>query len=369
MLPRLLGPNGAGKSTTLSILCGILQPTSGEVHIAGQNIHDINSIGFHSFIGICPQEDICWEDLSVEQHLGFQARLRGVEFNRIYAEVQRVAVKVGLDGDAFKTSAGKLSGGQRRRLSIGMSIIADPPIIFLDEPSAGLDPNTRKGLWQLITSLREPHRCIVLTTHSMEEAETLCSRLGVIAEGKLRCLGTGLHLKRKFGTGYTIEVSLTPSTNNAGGIYHPPTTTTPIGPSSADIDRFMYTEIAKSLPKNSNEMLLSAIHLTRKYMIPKHINEIQISDIFVKMEGNKKKLGISQWSISETTLEDIFIALVLSSRQQQQQQSNRKQQPRIPTSVHHVHSLPAPNSGNSSNGTPVYHGSETRDFSVVENEA
>ena len=203
-------PNGAGKSTTLSILCGILPPTQGEVYLAGENINDLRQQAFQNVIGICAQQDIFWDPLTVFEHFSFQARLRGLSDWAIRAEVQRVAVEVGLDGDAFTSPASSLSGGQKRRLSIGMSIIGDPPIIFLDEPAAGLDPTTRHSLWQLITKLRRPHRCIILTTHSMEEAETLCTRLSVMANGTLKCLGTSIHLKQRYAKGYTLELSLLP---------------------------------------------------------------------------------------------------------------------------------------------------------------
>lgn len=333
----LLGPNGAGKSTTLSIICGILAPTSGDVFIAGMDIDSIAATTFQNLIGICPQSDIFWDNLTVEEHFSFQARLRGVPFNHIRAETQRVAVKVGLDGDAFSCSASTLSGGQRRRLSIGMSIIADPPILFLDEPSAGLDPGTRKSLWQLIASLRDPRRCIILTTHSMEEAETLCSRLGVISEGKLCCLGSGVHLKRKFGTGYTIELSISPNLfdNTVGNsvlsslLQNNGSTSQPVVNSALDkdailqqagqlIDTFMETLVqaqqSEADPSSTaGATLLSAVNLTRKYMISK-ASHLQIADIFAKMEQHKKELNISQWSISETTLEDIFISLVLRTR-------------------------------------------------------
>jgi ABC-type multidrug transport system ATPase subunit len=325
----LLGPNGAGKSTTLSILCGILRPTDGEVYLAGTRVHQPrdqrNSVlqeslfsstsmgpAFHRLIGICPQQNVCWENLTVAEHLGFQARLRGVEFNRVSAEVQRVAVLIGLDGDAYCSPAGTLSGGQKRRLSIGMSIIADPPIIFLDEPSAGLDPATRQGLWQLIASLRNPNRCIVLTTHSMEEAETLCSRLGVISEGRLLCVGSSLHFKRKFGTGYTLEVSVDNTPDMQLGVDHEQQVEMDSG---EIIDKFILEEIAMNTANDASQLLVSAINLTRKYMIPKDSqHQVTVSEIFMKMEMNKKRLRISQWSISETSLEDIFISLVLKNR-------------------------------------------------------
>ena len=310
----LLGPNGAGKSTTISILSGTLTPTSGAVYVAGENILQ-NISNVYRLVGVCPQFDIVWSELSVEEHLFFQARQRGVPASNVYAEVQRVAIQIGLDGDSFRSAAGQLSGGQRRRLSIGMAIIADPPIIILDEPSSGLDPNTRRELWALINKLRRPDRLILLTTHSMEEAEALCSRLGVISEGYLRCLGSGVHLKSKYGTGYTIDVNcMSPVEEHAttSSLWEPLPDGThrqqPLPPrlnQQEDIDAFMETEIAHI----NGSRLLAAINHTRRYLIPRN-SDTQLSNIFSTMERNKARLGIREWGMAETSLEDIFIRLV-----------------------------------------------------------
>lgn len=140
--------------------------TSGEIYLANQQIS--NSSALHQLVGICPQFDIIWEHLTVKQHLTFQAQQKGIPSNKIPGEVQRVACAVGLDGDGFVTPAGVLSGGMRRRLSIGMSIVGDPSIIILDEPTTGLDPDNRQHIWKIIHSLRHPKRLILITTHSME---------------------------------------------------------------------------------------------------------------------------------------------------------------------------------------------------------
>jgi ABC-type multidrug transport system ATPase subunit len=115
----------------MSVLSGTLRPTSGEAFVAGHNLRD-DSNAIHRFVGVCPQFDVTWPDLSVEEHLSFQARQRGIPEARIAAEVQMAAVAVGLDGDGFYTKAHQLSGGMRRRLSIAMSVVGNPPIVFMD---------------------------------------------------------------------------------------------------------------------------------------------------------------------------------------------------------------------------------------------
>ena len=169
----LLGPNGAGKSTTMTILSGALRATAGNQFVAGKNLaFDTSSI--HEYVGVCPQFDVVWHDLSVAEHLSFQARQRGVPSYRLSAEVQQAALAVGLDGDGFYTKAGELSGGMRRRLSIAMSIVGDPPIVFMDEPTTGLDPDNRQQVWKIVQSLKNPNRLILMTTHSMVSSVLCC---------------------------------------------------------------------------------------------------------------------------------------------------------------------------------------------------
>jgi len=120
-----------GKSTIMSILAGALRATAGNQYVMGKNlIEDTSAI--YRYVGVCPQFDVVWHDLSVAEHLSFQARQRGIPSERLYSEVQQAAIAVGLDGDGFYTKAGELSGGMRRRLSIAMSIVGNPPIIFTD---------------------------------------------------------------------------------------------------------------------------------------------------------------------------------------------------------------------------------------------
>ena len=127
----LLGPNGAGKSTTMSILCGTLVATSGRQYVAGKDIKKDLAV-IQEYVGVCPQFDVVWKDLTVAEHLAFQARQRGIASALIRSTTQQAAHAVGLDGDGYYTKAGDLSGGMRRRLSIAMSIVGNPPIIFMD---------------------------------------------------------------------------------------------------------------------------------------------------------------------------------------------------------------------------------------------
>lgn len=200
----LLGLNGCGKSTLLNMITGMLDSNGGLIRIAGQSLGNIvNDI--HQYIAICPQFDYVWDEMTVEEHLIFFARLRGCPGRELKAWVQKAAEQVKLDGDAFHLKASKLSGGMRRRLSIAISLIGDCPILLLDEPSTGLDINNRAQIWKIIDSLKDGSRLVVMTTHSLEEADALATRIGVLADGGLKCIGTQLHLKNRFGDGYLLS--------------------------------------------------------------------------------------------------------------------------------------------------------------------
>ena len=127
---------------------------------------------------MCPQFDTVWHDLTVQQHLEFYSRVKGIESSAAHIAARSVAMKVGLDGDPYGKLASSLSGGMRRRLSIAIALIGNPDIVFFDEPTTGLDPETRRQLWDIIKREQSDGRCVIITTHSMEEADALCSRIG-----------------------------------------------------------------------------------------------------------------------------------------------------------------------------------------------
>lgn len=165
----LLGPNGAGKTTTLSVLSGFQDSTSGGATIAGYDTATEMQL-IHRVLGMCPQFDTVWSDLTVGEHLLFYARLKGAKGLEERAVVQQMAHRVQLDGDAFNMPASSLSGGMRRRLSLAIALIGNPPVLFLDEPSTGLDPETRRQIWDIVQREKDIGRAIVITTHSMVRA-------------------------------------------------------------------------------------------------------------------------------------------------------------------------------------------------------
>lgn len=203
----LLGPNGAGKTSLIAMLTGLYPPEEGNAWVNGYDIRDcIDKV--HLYIGVCPQFDLLWPELTVEEHLLFYGRLKGFIGKELDEMVQRAANEVGLGRPVdLKKQSKRLSGGMRRRLSVAISLVGNPKIVFLDEPTTGLDPDNKRQLWDILTNSRGK-RAIVITTHSMEEADVLCSRIGIMAFGMIRCIAPQVRLKKLYGDGYRIHIDL-----------------------------------------------------------------------------------------------------------------------------------------------------------------
>jgi ABC-2 type transport system ATP-binding protein len=202
----LLGPNGAGKTTTIEILEGLLSPTAGTVEVLGMR-WDRNADALRARIGVTLQETKLFDRLTVEETL----RL----FRTFYAGTTALPVEKLLDdmqlGEKRATWVMKLSGGQRQRLAVALGLIGDPEVLFLDEPTTGLDPQSRRALWDLIAALRARGKTVVLTTHYMDEAERLCDRVAIVDHGKLIALGTPGALIDEIGGHHLVEISTEPA--------------------------------------------------------------------------------------------------------------------------------------------------------------
>jgi ABC-2 type transport system ATP-binding protein len=200
----LLGPNGAGKTTSIKMMVGLLNPTSGQVLFDGAEEGFVDK----RRIGVCPQNLVNWDALTCRENLIFMGDMYGVPAPQLQVRVNQLLDRLSLTEKADQAAA-KLSGGVKRRLNIALSLVHDPEIVFLDEPSAGLDPQSRILLWEFIQSLRDKEgKTIVLTTHDMEEADALSDRIAILDHGKLLCLDTPEGLKNTLGKGDTIELQL-----------------------------------------------------------------------------------------------------------------------------------------------------------------
>jgi ABC-2 type transport system ATP-binding protein len=197
-----LGPNGAGKTTTIEILEGLLEATSGEVEVLGQRWGQGDDRALRQRIGVSLQETKLTEKLNVRETI----RLFRSFYDR-GLDPDKVLAMVGLE-EKQTAWVGKLSGGQKQRLAIAAGLVGDPELLFLDEPTTGLDPQSRRQLWDILRALRADGRTILLTTHYMDEAEKLCDRVAVVDHGKVIALGTPAELIAKIGGEHFIEFRL-----------------------------------------------------------------------------------------------------------------------------------------------------------------
>jgi ABC-2 type transport system ATP-binding protein len=191
----LLGPNGAGKTTMISIICGLIKPTSGTAQILGYDIqNDLSKI--KEQIGVCIQETAIYPYLTGKENMELFGKLYGMNKKSIKERTELLLDKMALTDDAKRVTA-KYSGGMKRRLSLALALIHNPQIAFLDEPTVAMDPQSRHAVWDFIKTQKQQGKTIILTTHYMEEAEELCDRVGIIDHGKLIALGTPKELIAK----------------------------------------------------------------------------------------------------------------------------------------------------------------------------
>ena len=189
----LLGPNGAGKTTTINIICSLLQKDSGWVEIAGQSASQRTK----TFIGVAPQENLLYHSLSCAENLSFFARIYGLSARERPQRIQACLAAVNLS-DRADSIVSTLSGGMQRRLSIAIALVHTPQLVILDEPTTGLDIETRYDIWRLIKGLAAQNIAVLLTTHLLDEAEHLCDRIGILKGGKIRAEGTLQQLQQRF---------------------------------------------------------------------------------------------------------------------------------------------------------------------------
>jgi ATP-binding cassette subfamily A (ABC1) protein 3 len=307
----LLGVNGAGKTTTFKILTGDLNPTSGTAFIAGDDIRK-NTKGAQQHLGYCPQFDALLERMTGEELLTMFCRLRGIPEKKIPHVVKTEIKRLDLEKYA-KKRCGTYSGGNKRKLSTAIALVGSPPIILLDEPTTGMDPNARRHLWNALTELVAVGKSIVLTSHSMEECEALCTRLAIMVNGEFKSLGSAQHLKNKFGEGLTLVVKTNPAAGARGDL----TSSTILSNSSAQGGLSSLSRSSgptNQIPPNlvnfinqtfPGSVLLESHQGSTTYQLPSE--GLSWSFILQQIEENKAVLGIEDYSISQTTLEQVFL--------------------------------------------------------------
>jgi len=202
----LLGPNGAGKTTTIRMLSTVLRPDSGEVTIDGHPLSK-EAGEIRKLIGVCPQELALYEELSARDNLVFFGRMAGMSGKDAKARADENLEMVGLS-DRAKDAVSKFSGGMKRRVNLAISLMNRPALLFLDEPTVGIDPQSRNHIFDTVLSLRDAGMTVLYTTHYMEEADRLCDRVAIMDGGQLIALDTPAHLKESTGQATLEDVFL-----------------------------------------------------------------------------------------------------------------------------------------------------------------
>jgi len=270
-----LGPNGAGKTTSIRMMVGLLKPTSGTILIDGTDIKKIEK----GKIGICPQELMLWEHLTCKESLNLMADMYEIPKDIRNKRVEELLKDLFLT-DKANTVVSNLSGGMKRRLNLALSVVHEPDVVVLDEPSEGLDPQSRRVLWNYIRAMRDVQRkTVILTTHLMDEADSLSDRIGIVDHGKIIRLDTPENLKKEIGEGDVVEIKLSDPSKNLELI--------------AEIKKI---EDIISVIETDGRINIRALNAVSK--LPKIMKFVE-----------KVDLRVDDLSVRQNTLEDVFIDL------------------------------------------------------------
>jgi ABC-2 type transport system ATP-binding protein len=202
----LLGPNGAGKTTTISMLSCLLRPNGGDARVMGHSIRT-DSMGVKSVLGVVPQDLALYEDLTARENLFFWGKMYGLRGSKLKLRVDEVLDVIGLR-DRANERVGKYSGGMKRRVNIGVALLHRPKVIYMDEPTVGIDPQSRRNILDSVVKLKDEGMTVLYTTHYMEEAQELSDHIGIMDHGKLIACGTGEELVKLVGQQTRIDLTL-----------------------------------------------------------------------------------------------------------------------------------------------------------------
>ncbi|CAD7702023.1 unnamed protein product [Ostreobium quekettii] len=280
----LLGPNGSGKTTFLNMLSGFLQPTEGTALVAGLGL-DTDMDQLHRIMGVCPQHNVLWDTVTGREHLLFYGRLKGLAGAELQDAADSALKSVRLFNYGFgDMMVREYSGGMKRRLSVAISLIGSPKIVYLDEPSTGLDPASRRSLWEVVKKAKVG-KSTILTTHSMEEAEVLCDRLGIIVDGQLMVIGHPKELAARYG-GYLVFTLVT-NADDVGA--------------------------AKALVQGFDPTAQLTYELAGTLTFELSTKSVNPSDVFRLVEKARDQIQVLDWGLANATLEDVFLKIARSA--------------------------------------------------------
>ncbi|XP_078284172.1 uncharacterized protein LOC144609539 [Rhinoraja longicauda] len=279
----LLGVNGAGKTTTFKMLTGDVGSSSGHATIRTATGFEQDILGSSidgTMIGYCPQYDALDDLLTGREHLYYYARIRGIPEQMIEKTIHDLAHRLHLTSHINEVVR-MYSGGTKRKLSTALALIGRPQVLLLDEPSSGMDPESKRFLWRAILSEVDAGCAAILTSHSMEECEALCSRLAIMVNGKFKCIGSPKHIKNRFGEVYSVKVALSQKSTN-----------------SMELTELLMSHFPGTILKEEHQYSL-------EYQVPQ--KEVELAKMFHFLESNKEQLNIKHYSISQATLDQVFI--------------------------------------------------------------
>jgi len=270
-----LGPNGAGKTTTIRMLCCLLTPTEGTAKVGGYDIQK-EAGGIRKCIGVCPQETTVYERLTGRENVNLIGKMHKIPKGELKKKTDELLEDVGL-AERADDQVVTYSGGMKRRLDLIMALVHDPPILFLDEPTLGLDPAVRRVVWDFILELRERKKTVIMTTHYMEEADELCDRVAIIDYGKIIAEDNPGNLKEKSGKGDVVEMEFS-------------------GPADIAIKELRNLKFVKTVSKVEDRLVVIA-----------EAGVSRLGDIIET--ATKAGVKVGRIHHQENTLEDIFIHL------------------------------------------------------------
>jgi ATP-binding cassette subfamily A (ABC1) protein 3 len=364
----LLGVNGAGKTTTFKMLCGLYCPSGGDIYVLGLDA-STKMAAVRRHVGYCPQFDALWDLLTTREHVLLYAKIRGYRGKDLETVVESKLKELDLVQYA-PARAGTLSGGNKRKLSVAMALVGEPELVFLDEPSCGMDPFARRSMWNIIESVAEKRKqsVIILTTHSMEEAEALCSRVAIQVDGRFRCLGSCQQIKTRYGDGFEITLRSKPiDSSNVKSVEQiisewdvktytdalklsmtMENATEILNGSPGRLNRFNHKSYGLQIGVDSERTLVNMAEMANWIFqdeifggiidflneefekegftvielhgltIKVKVEKLEISTLFGKLELLKEKKLIDDFQVSQTTLEQIFNSFAATAKNRQE---------------------------------------------------
>lgn len=279
----------------MGVLTGDIHPSSGQAYVAGHDVTGVTPGGVdqaRKHIGFCPQVDPLLDLMTGRETLEMFGKLRGIPASHLQSTVTDLLTKLTLTPYADKVSE-SYSGGNKRKLSLGVALIGDPRVLFIDEASSGMDPAARRHMWELISKVSQK-RSTILTSHSMEEAEALCTRVAIMVNGQMLCLGSVQHVKTKYLDGYTIDVHCIPGT------------------AEHVIDGLVHEVLLIALPGS----ILAERHGRFLRFDVSSLRRLGLGTTFRRLQELKERevWKVENYSISQCSLEQVFIKLVKQSK-------------------------------------------------------